>query len=74
LGVFRGALQQSSVTGNAIGVTKANTEGVNRVAIYIALLALYGGGGLLVAQGSLPLVILLSSIGFAPHVSAPGWR
>ena len=65
MGVFRWALQQMQDTGNAIGVTKANTEGINRLAIYVALLALYGGGGWLVARGSLPVVILLSSIGFA---------
>ncbi|KAK9792243.1 hypothetical protein WJX73_005289 [Symbiochloris irregularis] len=57
-------VQQALLSGKGFGAAKANLESLNRGAIHVSLLALYGYGGWLVSRGLMPLRVLLSAIGF----------
>ncbi len=61
---FQVQVQRSLRAGSKFGQAKAWFEASNRGAIHASLLALYAWGGWLVAQGTMPLRILLSAIGF----------
>lgn len=61
------ALPQVSASydaGHAFGAAKATFEATNRGAIHASLLMLYAWGGWLVAQGLMPVGVLISGIGF----------
>ncbi len=54
----------SYAAGREFGAAKATFEATNRGAIHVSLLMLYAWGGWLVAQGLMPVGVLISGIGF----------
>lgn len=61
---FRGHVNEAYAAGVGFARAKALLEALNRGAIHLSLLALYGLGGQLVSSGLIPLRVLLSAIGF----------
>ncbi|GAX74240.1 hypothetical protein CEUSTIGMA_g1689.t1 [Chlamydomonas eustigma] len=61
---FQLHVRSSYSAGLSFGTAKAVFEATNRGAIHASLLVLYSWGGLLVAQGLMPLGVLISGLGF----------
>ena len=57
-------VEKSFQAGLGFGWAKANLESLNRSAVHLSLLALYGLGGWLVSRGLMPFRVLASAIGF----------
>ena len=61
---FQLHVRSSYSSGLLFASAKALFEATNRGAIHASLLALYSWGGILVAQGLMPLGVLISGLGF----------